>query len=240
MLAAATSADNSVAGRVTGELITLTVSPTGTDYEWDLNTPSASAKARSALSASTGSSVTFTPDVGGIFTALVTVDSVTQYVLRIGVTSTALSQLAEAVRQTPKADATVPAPAVGLTHYFSDTLSQWAAKDPSDIVWPLLTGAMGATLTDADATIQIGDGGRRVLPASTLSDNRTITLGTTNAVLGNVIEIARLDVEAFTLAIVNGGVGAGTLATFAVSAREYASFRFDGTNWALWTRRPLS
>ncbi len=239
MLAGATSDDNAVAGRVTGEQITLTVSPAGTDYAWSWAIPSSSSAARSALSATTGASVNFTPDVAGVFTITADVDG-DIYVLRIVVTSTAISQLAEAIRQTPKADATVPAPAVGLMIYFSDTFSQWAAKDPSDRVWPLLTGAMGAALTDADQTLTVGDGGRRVLPDSTLSANRTKTLGTSGAVAGDVIEIVRLDTEAFTMPIVNGGPGAGTLLTFAVSAMLYACFKFDGTNWALDRRRALS
>lgn len=239
MLAAATSDDNAVGGRVTGEQITLTVSPSGTDYAWSWSIPSSSSPARSALSADTGASVTFTPDVAGVFTVVCVVDGTDSYTLRITVTSTAISQLVEAIRQTPKVDATVPAPALGLTTYFSDTLSQWAGKDPSDRVWPLLTGTMGAALTNADATVTIGGGGRRVLPDATLTANRTVTLGTSNAVLGDVIEIVRLDTEAFTLAIVNGGAGAGTLLTFAVGAMLYAKFRFDGSNWALSERRAI-
>jgi hypothetical protein len=177
--------------------------------------------------------------VAGVWTVVCVVDSTTTYVLRITVTSTAISQLVECIRQTPKANATVPAPALGLTQFVSDELEQLAVKDPSDRIWPLLTGAMGASLTDADQTLVIGDGGRRVLPDSTLTDNRTKTLGTSGAVAGDVIEIARLDTEAFTMAIVNGGPGAGTLLTFPVSTMLYGCFKFDGTNWALDRRRAI-
>ena len=238
MLAGATSADNAVSGRVTGEQCTLTVSPSGTDYEWSIAIPSSSSAARSALSATTGASVTFTPDVAGVYTITADVDG-DIYVLRITVTSTAISQLVECIRQTPKANATVPAPALGLTQFVSDELDQLAVKDPSDRIWPLLTGAMGAALTDVDQTLVIGDGGRRILPDATLTDNRTKTLGTSGAVAGDVIEIARLDTEAFTMPIVNGGPGAGTLLTFPVSTMLYGCFKFDGTNWALDRRRPI-
>lgn len=88
-------------------------------------------------------------------------------------------------------------------------------------------------LTDADATVQIGGGAWRRMPAATLSANRAITLGTTGAKAGDQIEFTRLDVGAFTLAFINGGAGAGTLYTMAVSVKGYARFQFDGTNWAL-------
>jgi hypothetical protein len=234
------TSDDTKAGYVVGSPITLTVSEGGSDYVWASGAPSSSTLARSALSATTGSSVSFTPDVAGYYNVIATVDTTDVYILRISVTQTATSSLVESLRHSPKEDSTIAAPALGLTQFFSDTFDNLAVKDPSDRVWPLLTGAMGAALTDADATIQIGDGGRRVLPDATLTANRTVTLGTTSAVAGDIIEIARIDTEAFTLAVVNGGPGAGTLLTMAVSAMLYGKFRFDGTNWALSERRPLS
>ena len=91
----------------------------------------------------------------------------------------------------------------------------------------------GADLADANATIQIGGKAWRVLPISTLTDNRVLTLGTTNARAGDQLTITRLDVEAFTYQIDNGGAGVGTLVTFAVSVRSFADLQFDGTNWLL-------
>lgn len=240
LLAGSTSTDKSLGGFVTGEMVTLGVTPSGTSYTWGQSFPAGSSQARAALSATTGATVSFVPDVSGVHVITVLVDGTDSYTLRLAVTSTAISQLTECIRQTPKANASVPVPAIGLTSFFSDELSQLAVKDPSDRIWPVLTGAMGAALTDADATIQIGNGGRRVLSDATLTANRTITLGTTSAALGDIIEIARLDTEAFTVAVVNGGPGAGTLLTFAVSTMLLASFRFDGTNWALDRRRSLS
>lgn len=91
----------------------------------------------------------------------------------------------------------------------------------------------GANLTDADATIQVGEEFWRAMPVATLTANRAITLGTTNAAEGDILEITRLDVGAYTLAIINGGAGAGTLITMPVSSRYWAAFYFDGTNWSL-------
>jgi len=91
----------------------------------------------------------------------------------------------------------------------------------------------GADLTDADATLLIGDGAWRVLPASTLSANRTKTLGTANAKPGDRITITRLDVGAFTVPVVNGGLGGGVLTTLPVSAKSFAVLQFSGADWAL-------
>jgi hypothetical protein len=48
-----------------------------------------------------------------------------------------------------------------------------------------------------------------------------------------VLRIVRLDVGAWTVAVVNGGTGAGTLITMPVSVRYWAEFYFDGTDWLL-------
>lgn len=90
----------------------------------------------------------------------------------------------------------------------------------------------GADLTDTAAqAIVVADDFWRVLPAIPITQNITLTLGTTNAEEGDVITLTRLDVAAFTVAIVNGGPGAGTLVTFPVSAQASGDFYFDGTNW---------
>lgn len=93
---------------------------------------------------------------------------------------------------------------------------------------------LGVNLTDADATINIGQGSRRVLPAATLSSNRTVTLGTTGSPVTNeILRIERFDATANTLAIVNGGPGAGTLYTFPVSVTRAADFQWNGTDWIM-------
>lgn len=93
--------------------------------------------------------------------------------------------------------------------------------------------APGANLTDASATIQITAGAWRSLPAATLTANRTLTLGTTGAKAGDKITVTRLDETGFTLAIANGGAGAGTLVTLPGGEIGSAAAVFDGTNWKL-------
>jgi hypothetical protein len=89
----------------------------------------------------------------------------------------------------------------------------------------------GADLADGNATIYVNGKQWRVLPAATLSANSTLTLSTTGAREGHWIEVTRLDVGAYTYAVVNGGPGAGTLCTMPVSTRAWGFFYFNGTNW---------
>jgi len=95
----------------------------------------------------------------------------------------------------------------------------------------------GANLGDADATIQpfTDKASRYDLPVATLTANRTVTLGTTNVITNTKVSITRRDATNKTLAIVNGGAGAGTKYTFLASPTtvERVTFRFDGTNWAM-------
>jgi hypothetical protein len=64
-----------------------------------------------------------------------------------------------------------------------------------------------------------------------LSQNSTVTLNTTGAVVGDIIKIVRTDTSAYTIAVVNGGAGAGTIATLPVSVIGFVEAVFDGTNW---------
>ena len=93
--------------------------------------------------------------------------------------------------------------------------------------------AFGAALGNADATIAIAAGVKRALPASTLTANHTLTVSTTGAVAGSRIMIRRDDVTKWTYALVNGGVGAGTLITLPGGLACRVWIIFDGTNWAL-------
>jgi hypothetical protein len=90
----------------------------------------------------------------------------------------------------------------------------------------------GDALTDGNQTIHVTGGFHRTLPAATLTGNATITLGTTNARSGYVIEILRLDVGNYTVTIANGGDGGGTLVTLPTSSRARFVGAFDGTNWS--------
>jgi hypothetical protein len=89
----------------------------------------------------------------------------------------------------------------------------------------------GADLTDASATILVTQGSWRTLPAATLTTARALTLGTTGAVLGDMLHITRLDATANVYTITNGGAGVGNPAVFPVSKTGSADFYFDGTNW---------
>lgn len=91
----------------------------------------------------------------------------------------------------------------------------------------------GANLTDAAATIVITAGGWRILPPATLTANRTLTLGTTDAAAGDEILITRRDVGAFTYTVANGGVGGGNVAVLPVSQQAFVRAVYDGTNWAM-------
>lgn len=90
----------------------------------------------------------------------------------------------------------------------------------------------GADLLDADATILIGGGAWRVIPAGRLTASRTLSLSTENAQPGDRITFTRLDTGAFTVTLVNGGPGAGTLATLPVSAKSFATVQLSGADWA--------
>lgn len=89
----------------------------------------------------------------------------------------------------------------------------------------------GSDLADASATLLVSGGRTRVLPAATLTANRTLTLGTTGAVAGDEILVVRNDATAFSLTIANGGDGAGNVAAMPVSSRAWCLARFDGTDW---------
>lgn len=134
MVAGDTSADKVVSNYVAGERILLTVAPTGTTYAWSSSAPSSSSAARSALSADSGASVFFTPDVGGTYLITCTVDGATVYVIRITVQAAAVAEPVEAVRYSPRADSTVPAPAAGRAMYFSSDQNAMVTKDPSGTI----------------------------------------------------------------------------------------------------------
>ena len=94
----------------------------------------------------------------------------------------------------------------------------------------------GTNLTNADQTLQpFTDKASQYTQATALTANRTKTLGTTSVVTGTRVRIVRTDTAAFTLIIVNGGGGAGTLFTFPASPTEIQSATFvkGATDWVL-------
>ena len=72
----------------------------------------------------------------------------------------------------------------------------------------------GATLVDqaADSVVRLGRVTRYSLPA-TISQSVTVTLSTVGAAVGDVIKILSPGTSAHTVAVANGGAGAGTLNT---------------------------
>lgn len=98
---------------------------------------------------------------------------------------------------------------------------------------------IGTALTDtATTTVQRGGRVTSFLCAGTMSQGETITLGTTGAVLGDIIRILRTSTSAQTLAVVNGGAGAGTIATLPNSKVGFVDAYFDGTNWLYFGASP--
>ncbi len=97
-------------------------------------------------------------------------------------------------------------------------------------VWKQVGILTGANLANADATLVVANGSRRVMLAATLTANRTLTLSPT-ATKDDVLVVEVYDTTAFTIAFVNGGPAAGTLYTMPGSVKRSASFKFDGTNW---------
>jgi len=117
--------------------------------------------------------------------------------------------------------------------------SQWT-YDPNVPNWAGI-GVVSATLSDASVTVDCAlssagtlNASQFVLPAAvSLTANRTITVNTDSAVQSESITIVRLGLGAFTMAIVNGGAGGGTLITLPASKARQATLSFDGTNWFL-------
>jgi hypothetical protein len=118
MVSGDTAVDKSTSGYITAEQITLSTTPTGTDYVWGLSKPAGST-GRSALSAGTGASVTLTPDVEGTYTVTAVVDSTTTYVIRIACVHISAVSTLGALHLIPIANSQVPTPSSGRTVYFS-------------------------------------------------------------------------------------------------------------------------
>jgi hypothetical protein len=86
------------------------------------------ATGRSSLSAETGSSVVFTPDVEGVYLITVTVDGSTSYVIRIACVHISAVSTLGALRFIPIANAQVPTPSSGQTLFFSSDAGTLAVK----------------------------------------------------------------------------------------------------------------
>lgn len=137
MVSGDTSVDNTRAGYVVGEQITLSVTPTGSTYVWGLSRPEG-ATSRSDLSDKTDVSPVFVPDFPGVWLVTCVVDSTTTYVIRLTATAIAITSVANAHRFSPTTNNSIPAPATGLTLYCSsDASNQFRVKNTSGTVLSL-------------------------------------------------------------------------------------------------------
>ena len=134
MVSGDTATSKTLGGFVSSEQVSLSTTPTGTNYAWTLSIPSDSSSSRSGLSASTGASVTFTPDVDGTYVVGCTVDSTTVYTLVMTVTAATVASTTGGMHFLPRTDASVPTPATGVTLYYSSDQSALATKDSAGAV----------------------------------------------------------------------------------------------------------
>jgi hypothetical protein len=149
------------------------------------------------------------------------------------------STLAKATGKTLAIDATslalttaLPLTSGGTGLSAAGTKGQVLVTDGSAFLMSSGVKTKSADLTDANATVNVSDGSRFILPASTLSTGRTLTLGTSGSPMnGETVTIERYDATANTYAVANGGPAGGTIFTFPVSVKRTANFYFDGTNW---------
>jgi hypothetical protein len=84
----------------------------------------------------------------------------------------------------------------------------------------------GDDLTALDTTLAVGDGAWRSIPAGTLVANLTLAPSTVNARAGATIEVVRLDVSAYTVAL-------GAVVTLPAGVRSFAILYSTGTAWEL-------
>lgn len=110
------TSDDTNAGYLNQEQITLSLSVAGSSFLWGLAKPVDSGP-QAKLSATDTATVKLVPDVAGYYTVTCLVDGTTTYVLRISVINSVVSTAKEALRMQPVADAQVTAPAVGMVLY---------------------------------------------------------------------------------------------------------------------------
>lgn len=162
MTAGDTSVNNSVSGYVENEEVTLSTSPTGTTYQWELSLPSASTSARARLSSTTDATPTFVPDIEGEYFITCTVDA-TVYTFIATVLPVATSNSVQVVRLQSLDSASVPAPtaATAINLYKPSDHSGPAYKDSTGTVRHLAASgsadaAYGSLYISASAPTSIG------------------------------------------------------------------------------------
>lgn len=124
--AADTDLDKSITGFLSGEQISLSVTPAPSSYLWRFTSPQGSSRA--VLTGDAIASPKFTPDVAGYYLASVTVNSSTVYVLRVQVVSAGAAETVDGLRVLEITDAQAIAPATGVSIYYSTTQGSLAFK----------------------------------------------------------------------------------------------------------------
>lgn len=203
-----TAVDNTRAGYIAGEQITLSVTPSSTTYQWGFSKPSGATN-RSDLSDDTIASPVFVPDVAGTWLVTCVVDGGTTYILRMTVTAVAITSVANAHRFSPVTNNSVPAPAAGLTLFCSsDASNEFRVKNASGTILSLdaassRTGTFvlssgTATITDTSVTSSTV-----VIACCTTSSNQGSLSYTFNAGVGVTITSSNgSDASAYRYALI--------------------------------------
>lgn len=95
----------------------------------------------------------------------------------------------------------------------------------------VVNGTAGTDTATQTPAVVLARSTRYKIPAQ--SQNTSITLSTTGAVIGDEIDIVSVNTNAHTVAVVDGGPGTPTLATLVASKVGFVKAYFDGTNWQL-------
>ncbi len=99
----------------------------------------------------------------------------------------------------------------------------------------------GTALIDSNQTLTPGGTvGEYLMRNGVQTANRSDTISTSGATNGDRLIITSYETAGHTLAIVNGGAGAGTIYTFAGTIPKQLSIVFDGTNWTYPTVIPIN
>lgn len=134
-----TANPNVVAGYVVGEQIALSTVPSGSSYVWSQSIPAGSTPLRAGLTATSGASVNFTPDIVGEYVVACVVDGTTTYVIRLTVIAATVAAAVTGTRYLPVTDGSVAAPSTGCVLYFSSTTSKLSVKFPNNSIQTLTT-----------------------------------------------------------------------------------------------------
>lgn len=161
MLDGDTAIDKEIGGFIDDELVTLTTSPTGSVYTWALSKPETST-ARANLSATSGATVTFTPDVEGVYHISATVDA-NAYQMRLTAIAQTQANVTQTIRFQNTTDASIPTPLNGgVTLFNSDQFEGLSFKlDDGTIgrIYPLAGEANTMSSAGSGASIVLTKSG---------------------------------------------------------------------------------